>query len=435
MKLITNAPKGTKDILPQDSYKWQIVEDVARRIAVAYGYKEIRTPLFEHTNLFQRSVGEETDVVQKEMYTFNDKGGRSITLRPEGTASCARAILEHGLHNGTLPIKTYYFDSCYRYEKPQAGRLREFHQFGIEVFGASDPAADAEIICFANAFFECLSIFGLSLEINSIGCKNCREKYYQALREYFLNYQDELCELCKERVSRNPLRVLDCKNIHCQEIAKNAPKILDYLCDDCKKHFEAVKSYLDIKDIKYTVNPNIVRGLDYYTKTVFEFVDKSKDVQNTVCGGGRYDGLIEELGGPHMPSLGFGLGLERLMGILESDENYLLSEVDTPTCDIYIANVGEKAKLTSFSLAEDIRTTSLHAECDVNNKSLKAQLKYADKIKAKYSMVLGDDEINSKEATIKDMQTKQQYNVHLDERFTDEFVEIYNQNQQMKFNF
>ena len=435
MNLITKAPKGTKDILPEDSYKWQIVEDVARRIAVAYGYKEIRTPVFEHTDLFQRSVGEGTDVVQKEMYTFEDKGGRSVTLRPEGTASVARAILENGLHNEALPIKTYYFDSCYRYEKPQSGRYREFHQFGIELFGSDDPAADAEVICFANALFECLGMYELDLEVNSIGCPNCREKYYIALKEYFAKYENELCGLCQERMLKNPLRVLDCKNPKCQEIAKDAPKILDYLCDDCKKHFDSVTHYLDMKNIEYDINPNIVRGLDYYTRTVFEFVDKSKETQNTVCGGGRYDGLVEELGGPHIPALGFGLGMERLMDILNNEEGNALDAVQKPTCDIYIASIGEEAKEESFFLCEEVRSASLNAEYDLSNRSLKAQLKYADKIGAKYSLVLGDNELETERAILKNMKTQEEYDITVDDCFLDEFLSVYNDEQLTNINF
>ena len=301
MALITKAIKGTKDVLPQDAYKIQYIEATARETAADFGYKEIRTPVFEHTELFQRGVGDTTDVVQKEMYTFDDKGGRSITLRPEGTAGAARAFLENGLCNEALPQKVYYLVSCYRYEKPQAGRLREFHQFGVECFGTQSPLADAELIALASVVFDRLGVTGLRLEINSIGCPTCRAKYYDALRSYFAARKDELCDTCQGRLERNPMRILDCKSPVCQEIAKDAPAVTDYLCDECREHFDKVQSYLKAQNIDYIVNSRIVRGLDYYTKTVFEFVSNSIGAQGTVCGGGRYDGLIDELGGQKTP--------------------------------------------------------------------------------------------------------------------------------------
>lgn len=331
MALITKAIKGTKDVLPQDAYKIQYIEATARETAADFGYKEIRTPVFEHTELFQRGVGDTTDVVQKEMYTFDDKGGRSITLRPEGTAGAARAFLENGLCNEALPQKVYYLVSCYRYEKPQAGRLREFHQFGVECFGTQSPLADAELIALASAVFDRLGVTGLRLEINSIGCPTCRAKYYDALRSYFAARKDELCDTCQGRLERNPMRILDCKSPVCQEIAKDAPAVTDYLCDECREHFDKVQSYLKAQNIDYTVNPRIVRGLDYYTKTVFEFVSDSIGAQGTVCGGGRYDGLIDELGGQKTPSLGFGLGLERLQLLMEA-QGCAYPEPEKQTC-------------------------------------------------------------------------------------------------------
>ena len=311
MALITKAIKGTQDVLPSQSHKNQFIESTMLGIAKDFGFKEIRTPVFEHTELFTRSVGDTTDVVQKEMYTFDDKGGRSIPLRPEGTAGAARAFLEHGLQNEPMPQKVSYVTSCYRYEKPQAGRLRELHQFGIECYGTASPAADAEVISLGNEIFGFLGIDRISLEINSIGCPECRKKYQDALKAYFESHRDELCPTCLERLERNPMRILDCKSPICHEICEGAPIILDYLCDECHDHFEKVKMYLEAMNISYTVNPHIVRGLDYYTRTVFEFVTDALGAQSAVCAGGRYDGLVEELGGPHVPALGFALGLER----------------------------------------------------------------------------------------------------------------------------
>ena len=319
MALITKAIKGTKDVLPKDVYKNQYIEATCLETAENFGFKEIRTPVFEHTELFQRGVGDTTDVVQKEMYTFDDKGGRSITLRPEGTAGAARSFLESGMCNEALPQKVCYLTSCYRYEKPQAGRLREFHQFGVECFGTESPLADAEIIALAKSLFERLGLKNIHLELNSIGCPKCRAEYHKALKEYFELKKGDLCQTCLDRLDRNPMRILDCKSPICSDIAKDAPVVLDYLCDDCKEHFEKVKKYLDTMNIEYQINPQIVRGLDYYTKTVFEFVSDAIGSQGTVCGGGRYDGLIEELGGQKTPSLGFGMGLERIGLVMESE--------------------------------------------------------------------------------------------------------------------
>jgi histidyl-tRNA synthetase len=423
MALITKAARGTADVLPKESYKWRAVEDCLRRVAGAYGYQEIRTPVFEHTELFQRSVGETTDVVQKEMYTFLDKGGRSITLRPEGTAGAARAVLEHGVYNEGLPVKACYFTSCYRYEKPQAGRLREFHQFGVEAFGAPSPAADAEIIALAKSVFDCLGVQGLALELNSIGCPTCRKRYHEALRAYFEGRRGELCETCLGRLERNPMRILDCKSPVCSQIAADAPVMLDYLCDDCAEHFAGVKKHLEALGIDYRINPRIVRGLDYYTRTVFEFVSDRIGAQGTVCGGGRYDGLIKEMGGPDMPSLGFGMGLERLMLLLEAEG--ALAAAQPPVCGLYVAAIGEEAGLAAFRLVKQVREASIHAECDLNGRSLKAQMKYADKLGARFSMVLGDDELKNGVARLKNMQTGEVQEVFLDGRFMQGFLSAY----------
>lgn len=403
--------KGTEDILPRQSYKWQFVEKILSNEATVFGSSEIRTPVFEQTALFQRGVGEGTDVVQKEMYTFETKGGESLTLRPEGTAGAARALLEHGLYNDGLPIKAHYFTTCYRYEKPQAGRQREFHQFGMEVYGAADPIADAELICAAHSIFERLQLHNIRLEINSIGCPECRKNYHAALKEYFSQHTDTLCGTCMSRLEKNPMRILDCKSPVCKKIAASAPKITDFLCEDCENHFKKVQEYLNAADVEYTVNPSIVRGLDYYTNTVFEFISDSIGAQSTVCGGGRYNGLIEELGGNPMPALGFAIGLERLLMVMDAEG----VEIPKPETDmLYIAALGDKAQLKAFELVKTVRETGLGAQLDIVGRGLKAQMKYANKIGAKFSMVLGDNEIDEGKATLKNMESGEQTEVSID---------------------
>ena len=411
MALITKAIKGTKDVLPKDVHKNQYIEATALDIASKFGYKEIRTPVFEHTELFQRGVGDTTDVVQKEMYTFDDKGGRSITLRPEVTAGAVRSYLENGLCNEALPQKVCYLTSCYRYEKPQAGRLREFHQFGVECFGSASPLADAEIIALAKSLFDTLGVKDLSLEINSIGCPTCRAEYHKALKEYFSSRKDELCDTCKSRLDRNPMRILDCKSPICHEIAEGAPVVIDYRCDECKEHFENVQKYLKAQNIEYTINPQIVRGLDYYTKTVFEFVSNSIGAQGTVCGGGRYDGLVEELGGQHTPSLGFAMGIERLMLLMEA-QGCEFPEAEKP--DLFIVALGEKATLKAVEIAKDMREEGFSALLDLNQRSVRAQMKYADKLGAKFNVVIGDNEVEAKTAKLKNMQTGEETEINLD---------------------
>lgn len=420
MALITKAIKGTKDVLPGEVYKNQYIESTCLSVAEQFGYKEIRTPVFEHTELFQRGVGDTTDVVQKEMYTFDDKGGRSITLRPEGTAGAARAFLENGLNNEALPQKVCYLTSCYRYEKPQAGRLREFHQFGIECFGAADPLADAEMISLAKQVFDQLGVKNLHLEINSIGCPECRAEYHKALKKYFSARRDELCNTCSDRLDRNPMRILDCKSPVCSEIAKGAPVVLDYLCEDCKSHFEQVKKYLDAMNIEYIVNAQIVRGLDYYTKTVFEFVSDSIGSQGTVCGGGRYDGLIEEFGGQRTPSLGFGMGLERLQLVMEAQACEFPQPEKT---DLFIVALGEKAQLKAVEIAKDMRAEGFSVLYDLNGRSLRAQMKYADKMGAKFNVVIGENEVDENKATLKNMSTGDKAEVSL-ETFVNDFYSI-----------
>lgn len=391
------APKGTADVLPCDSYKWQYLEGKIRDICARFDFSEIRTPVFEHTEVFERGVGDTTDVVSKEMYTFLDKGGRSVTLRPEGTAGVVRAFLENGLFNEPMPAKLYYLINCFRYEKPQKGRLRQFSQFGIELFGATSPAADAMVISLPYTLFREVGIGGLELKINSIGCKTCRAEYRRALIEYFEDKKDSLCATCNDRLYKNPMRILDCKSEICRKISANAPKILDYLCDDCRNHFESVKFLLDGMGIGYTVDPSIVRGLDYYNRTVFEFVSFNIGAQGTVCGGGRYDGMTEQLGGASYPGIGFAMGLERIMLLLNENR------VVRPVPQLYIAAIGERAKAQAALLAQRLIAGGVCVEYDIMDRSLKAQMKYADKVGAKTCVVIGDNELDTGRAVLKSM--------------------------------
>ena len=410
MALEIRSIKGTQDVLPSDTYKWQFVERLFLDTAKLYGFNEIRIPTFEDKSLFIRSVGDTTDVVQKEMYTFTDLGGRELALRPEGTAGINRAVIESGLINEALPVKLCYDISCFRAEKPQAGRFREFHQLGMELFGSHSPAADAEVIAFVSDFFNTLGLTNISLEINSIGCPNCRKNYHAALKEYFEARKADLCDTCLTRLDKNPLRILDCKSPVCKEIAKDAPIGLDYLCDECREHFEGLKKRLDALGIAYTVNPRIVRGLDYYTKTVFEFVSGDIGAQSTVCGGGRYDGLIKSLGGADQPGIGYAMGIERLLMVLEAQG----IQIPKPSpCDLYIASMGENASVFAMKLASDLRNEGFAAESDLIGRSLKAQMKYADKIDAKYSMVIGDDELAAGKAKVKNMSTGETHELDL----------------------
>lgn len=405
--IITTSPKGTEDLLPQDSYKWHYLEKKFAKTAELYNYREIRVPTFEHTELFERGVGDTTDVVEKQMYTFNDKGGRSVTLRPEGTASVVRSFLQNSLYALPMPMKMYYNIACFRYENKQKGRLREFHQFGVEVFGAEKPTMDAEVISLALTFLDSVGLKDLSVNINSIGCPKCRKAYSDALREYLRPHYDELCDTCKGRFTRNPLRIIDCKSEECQSIVKGAPSLLDYICDDCSAHFEEFKACLDGMGIKYTIDPGIVRGLDYYTKTVFEII--SGDF--TVCGGGRYDGLVEELGGKPSPAIGFGLGIERLL--LRLEETGVEIPADKPV-KLYIAPLGENALKAAQLIVYGLRKAGVSTETDHMGRALRASMKYADKLGAEYTVVLGDDEIAAGEVKVKNMQTGEQTAVKLD---------------------
>ena len=430
MAVITQAPRGTEDVLPEEAVQWQVIEAVMRSEASLHGFGEVRTPVFEHTELFQRGVGDTTDIVQKEMYTFLDKGGRSVTLRPEGTAGAARAMLEHGVYNNGLPVKFYYFTSCYRYEKAQKGRLREFHQFGAEMYGSADPLADAEVILLGSSIFERFGLKDVRLEINSIGCPECRAKYLEALRAYFEDRKGELCETCLGRLERNPMRILDCKSPVCSAIAQGAPRMLDYLCDGCREHFESVKQALDTVGVAYTVNSSIVRGLDYYTRTVFEFLAPIDGKELAVCAGGRYDGLIEELGGQSMPALGFGLGMERLLLLLKQ-QSVELPGADP--CEIFIASLGQPAKLAAFRLCDTLWKSSVQAACDVNARGLKAQMKYADKIGAKYCLVLGDDELAAGKAELKNMKTGEKKKISLGESFLYDYLTAVTMDEDLSF--
>ena len=397
-----SIPKGTKDMLPQDAYKWHYVESVARETAALFGFREIRTPMFEHTELFTRGVGETTDIVTKEMYTFLDKGGRSMTLRPEGTAGVARAFIENGLAQQTLPMKAYYLASVFRYERPQNGRLREHHQFGVELYGSELPSADAEVIALAHTFLTKAGLKSLSLNINSIGCRECRAKYNAALKEYIGANLNNMCTACRDRFDRNPLRILDCKEEKCRAITAGAPRITDFLCDGCREHFAEVQDTLARLNIPFAVNPSIVRGLDYYTRTVFEFVSDDIGAQGTVCGGGRYNHLVEEVGGKPTAAVGFGLGLERLLMVLENT-GALTAEPERS--DVYLAALGERAAEYVPVLAAKLRAAGVKTEFDLMGRGLKAQMKYADKCGARFSAVIGDEEMARGSAALKNMET------------------------------
>ena len=398
-----NIPKGTKDVLPSESYKWHFLEEKIRKLTDLYGYKEIRTPVFEHTELFLRGVGETTDIVNKEMYTFLDKGERSMTLKPEGTAGVARCFIENALDNNPQPTKMYYLTPVFRYEKPQSGRLREHHQFGIELYGSDSPYADAEVIQIVRNFFDGLGIDKVRLYINSRGCPECRKTYSDALKAYFGARKEELCPVCRERLDRNPLRILDCKDEGCKKIASDAPVVLDYLCDGCRAHHEQLMSLLTDAGVEFTVNPKIVRGLDYYTRTVFEFVSEDIGSQGTVCGGGRYNNLVSDLGGKNVPAVGFGMGLERLIMVME---NAGLSFGENPTGTLFIASADEESRRLAAKTVASLRKQGVKAECDLMGRSLKAQMKYADKTAFPYVAVIGETERKSGKVAVKNMSDK-----------------------------
>ncbi|MDR1043129.1 MAG: histidine--tRNA ligase [Clostridiales Family XIII bacterium] len=409
--MLIKAPKGTKDILPADTAKWRRLEQDFAEVCRRFGFTEIRTPVFEYTELFARGIGDTSDVVGKQMYTFEDLGGRSVTLRPEGTAGIARAFIENKLYAGAQPTKLWYGISCFRYEKPQAGRLREFHQFGVEIFGSSDMTADAEVIGLADAFLGGLGLTGLELRVNSIGCPACRPTYREALKAFLAPRYDELCDTCKSRYDKNPLRILDCKSPVCGEIVKGAPMMMDYLCPECSDAFGALRADLAARGIAYEVDAGIVRGLDYYTKTAFEFVTDMIGAQGTVCGGGRYDGLIEELGGPDVPGVGFGLGIERLLLLLEKSG---APQPEAPGPDVFVVFVGEEAKLRAQSVVTELRAGGIAADMDTAARGVKGQFKYADRSRARYALTIGDEEIASGTARLKDMETGDEREAPLD---------------------
>ena len=404
--------KGTMDILPTETPLFRYIEGVMREEAEKYGYGEIRTPTFENTELFVRGVGDTTDVVQKEMYTFSDREeNRSISLRPEGTASVARAIIENGKCQDPMPLKYYYIISCFRHEKPQAGRSREFFQFGTEMFGSESPAADATAIALAASVIRRLGLKNVKLHINSIGCKECRPDYRCALVDYYTAHENKLCDTCKTRLDKNPLRLLDCKNPDCAALAKDAPRTVEHLCPACESKFNLLKSSLDAMGIEYVVDPSIVRGLDYYTGVVFEFIAEGIGAQSTVCGGGRYDGLVESLGGPALTGIGFGMGITRIILAMREAG---LDKIDVPAPKLYIAALGERAVIKGLEITERLRREGKYVECDIVGRSLKAQMKYANKIRAEYTLIIGDSEIDAGSAQLKNMADGTQTEVCLD---------------------
>lgn len=411
--MLTTKPRGTNDFLPGEVEKWQYLEGLIRELFANYHYKEIRTPIFEHTELFLRSVGETSDIVSKEMYSFEDKGLRHVTLRPEGTAGTVRAFVENKLFAQSLPVKLYYIGPMFRYDQPQAGRYRQFHQFGCEVLGSADPMVDAEVISFAVDLFTKLGLESLSVLINTVGCDKCRPRYHEALKEYFSQYKDQLCPTCLERLDKNPLRILDCKEEGCKAVASGAPTTLDYACDDCKAHFEKVCSYLESVGIKYDVDTTLVRGLDYYTQTAFEVImNKVGSQQNAICGGGRYNKLVSQVGGDDIPGMGFAAGMERVLLTVEEEGIQLPVKQDI---DVYVAPLGDAAKDVCFKLTHDLRAKGLTTETDYLSKSMKAQMKAADKAHARYTVIIGDDELANGQAVVRNMATSSQETISLEE--------------------
>ena len=402
--------RGTMDILPEEIGAFRYIEETARKVAAKYGFSEIRTPTFEATELFRRGVGETSDVVQKEMYTFSDLDGRSLTLRPEGTAGVARAVIEHGKCSDAMPLKLFYLINCFRYEAPQAGRSREFFQFGTETFGSDAPAADANAIAVAASVLRRLGLKGVSLHLNSIGCPDCRPAYRQALVDYYTEHKAVLCDTCRDRLGRNPLRLLDCKNPECAALAAGAPRTVDHLCEACNNHFGELRSMLDAMGIEYTVDPSIVRGLDYYTRTVFEFIADCIGAQSTVCGGGRYDGLVSSLGGPALPGIGFGMGITRLILAMRAAGT---ADTPIPAPRLYIAPLGRAASVLAMATCERLRREGIACECDLMERSLKAQMKYAGKIGAAFTLIIGDSEVESGRAQLRDMQSGEQREVEI----------------------
>lgn len=406
--MLTMGPRGTKDILPDVSAQWRYVEEKVRSVCDLYGYKEIRTPIFEHTELFLRGIGETTDIVEKEMYSFTDRGKRNITLRPENTAAVVRAYLEHKLYADTSLNKLFYIGPMFRYDRPQAGRYRQFHQFGIEAIGTSNAAVDAEIIILAVQFFKSLGLNELKLNINSVGCPKCRPVYREKLQAFLHDKLDELCHDCQSRYDRNPMRVLDCKNEKCTELSQGAPEMADCLCEECNTHFNQLKNLLKTANIEFVLNPRLVRGLDYYTKTAFEIQYSPLGAQSAVCGGGRYDGLIEECGGSSTPAIGFAVGLERVLLALEKQN--LLPNIEG-TLDAFVVALDVEAQALAFKILCDLRTADFKSDMDFAGRSLKSQMKQANKLGAKYAIIIGEDEVREASVMLKNMQTGEQEKV------------------------
>lgn len=402
------APRGTYDTLPPDSNKWQYIEKIIHETAQLFGYSEIRTPIFEHTELFERGVGETTDIVTKEMYTFSDKSNRSLTLRPEGTASCVRALIEHSVYGGVMPVKWYYSGPMFRYDRPQTGRFRQFHQFGVEVFGSNSPWLDAEIIILLVKILANLGLDDYELHLNSVGCPKCRESYRQKLIDFISPIKDQLCPDCQARYQKNPLRVLDCKVSSCQSAISGFPRIFDSLCDDCGEHYAKVKSVLETNQIKYIHDNNLVRGLDYYTNTAFEIHIPQIGAQSAVGGGGRYNGLVKECGGPDIPGIGFALGMERMLLALESLSK---GEELNSKLDVFLAVLDEKYESQAMLVLDLLRSAKIKADRDYNGRSMKAQMKYADKLGTQLVILMGEDEVNRGTFTVRNMNSKEQFEV------------------------
>lgn len=408
--MLTTRPRGTNDILPNEIADWHHMEEVLRHVSRLYGYSEIRTPIFEHTELFQRGVGETTDIVEKEMYTFIDRGERSLTLRPEGTASAVRAYVENKLFAGPQPTKMFYLGPMFRYDRPQAGRYRQFHQFGVEVFGSRDPSIDAEVIAMAMDIYTRLGLKNLLVELNSVGCTKCRPLYRKELQKFLEKNKHKLCATCQERYDRNPMRIFDCKNENCQALLQDAPTIAELLCVECREHFEKVQEYLQAVDISFHLNPSLVRGLDYYVQTAFEIVARGIGAQSSIGGGGRYDGLVEQCGGPTIPGIGYAMGLERMLLTLQNQE---VKKEKTENIDVFIATLGEKAHLKGAVLAQQLRHRDLYVEYDYLKRSLKAQLKAADRYQASYTIIIGEEELNNNQAVVRKMEDGSQASISL----------------------
>jgi len=409
--MLTTKPRGTNDILPGEVEKWHYIESVIRDICRIYGYREVRTPIFEHTELFQRGVGETTDIVEKEMYTFKDRGDRSITLRPEGTAAVVRSYLENKLYSGPQPVKQYYLGPMFRYDRPQAGRYRQFHQFGVEVLGTHSPGIDAEVIAMAMDFYQRIGLKNLELHINSLGCPHCRVQLREKLQTFFKPNLDKLCPNCQGRLERNPLRILDCKSAVCKEVAQGAPTTLDCLCQDCEEFFAQVKTQLDILGVDYVVDPNLVRGLDYYTHTAFEIMAQGIGAQSSIGGGGRYNGLVQDCGGPETPGIGYALGIERILLVMEQQS------IDFPAIwrpDVFVVTAGEHTEQSAVKFLASVRKAGFTADKDYNGRSLKAQMKYAGKIQARYTAIIGENEVDNGTVVLKNMESSEQSEVQIE---------------------